>query len=55
MKTIPEEWPQASQNLWVRVRDQGNIGNLVAGVYYRLPDRVQLVDEAFFPQLREAL
>lgn len=36
------------EGLWVRVRDQGNKKSLVAGVYYRPPDKVEPVDELFF-------
>jgi len=36
------------ESLWVRIRDRGNKGNLVVGVYYRLPDQGEPVDEAFF-------
>jgi len=43
------------KSLWVRIRDRGNKGSLVVGVYYRLPDQVESVDEAFFLQLQEAL
>ena len=38
---------------WVRVRDQGNKGSLVVGVYYRPLDQVKSVDETFFLQLQE--
>jgi len=40
--------------LWVRVRDQGNKGSFVVGVYYRPPDQVEPVNEVFFLQLWEA-
>jgi len=33
---------------------RGNKGNLVVGVYYRLPDQGKPADEAFFLQLQEA-
>jgi len=42
------------ESLWVRIRDQGNKGNLVVGAYYRLPDQGEPTDEAFFLQLQEA-
>ncbi|PKU28913.1 mitochondrial fission process protein 1 [Limosa lapponica baueri] len=42
------------ESLWVRIRDQGNKGNLVVGVYYRLPDQGEPTDEAFLLQLQEA-
>jgi len=41
------------ESLWVRIRDQGNKGNLVAGVYYRWPDQWELIDEAFLLHLQE--
>jgi len=37
----------------VRVRDGSNKGSLVAGIYYRPPDQLEPVDEAFFLQLQE--
>jgi len=43
------------ESLWVRIRDRGNKGNLVVGVYYRPPDQGEPTDEAFFLQLQEAL
>jgi len=43
------------ESLWVRIRDQGSKGNLVAGVYYRLPAEVEPTDKAFLLQLHEAL
>jgi len=42
------------ERLWVRIRDRGNKGDLVMGVYYRLPDQGEPTDEAFFLQLQEA-
>ncbi|KAK4828983.1 hypothetical protein QYF61_001639 [Mycteria americana] len=42
------------ESLWVRIRDQGNKGNLVVGVYYRTPNQGEPIDEAFFLQLQEA-
>jgi len=41
------------KSLWARNR--GNKGNLVVGVYCRLPDQGEPTDEAFFLQLQEAL
>jgi len=43
------------ESLWVRIRDRGEKGNLVVGVYYRPPDQEEPADEAFFLQLQEAL
>jgi len=42
------------ENLWVRIRDRGNKGNLVVGVCYRPPDQGESTDEALFLQLQEA-
>jgi len=42
-----------AESLCVRVRDRGNKGSLVADVYYRLPNQVEPVGEAFFHQLQE--
>ena len=41
------------ESLWVRIRHRGNKGNLVVGVYYRLLDQGEPIDEAFFLQLQE--
>jgi len=40
--------------LWVRIRERGNKGNLVVGVYYRLPVQVEPTDKTFFLRLQEA-
>jgi len=32
------------KSLWLRIRDQRNKGNLVVGVYYRLPDQGEPTD-----------
>jgi len=42
------------ESLWVRIRDGGNKGSLVVGVYSRPPDQGEPTDEAFFLQLQEA-
>ncbi|PKU43877.1 egf-like repeat and discoidin i-like domain-containing protein 3 [Limosa lapponica baueri] len=42
------------KSLWVGIRDQGNNGNLVVGVYYKPPDQGEPTDEAFLLQLQEA-
>jgi len=42
------------ENLWVRIRDQGNKANLVAGVYYSPPDQGEPIDEDFLVQRQEA-
>ncbi|PKU40814.1 egf-like repeat and discoidin i-like domain-containing protein 3 [Limosa lapponica baueri] len=43
------------ESLWVRLRDQGNKGNLVVGVYHRQPDQGESVGKAFLLQLQETL
>jgi len=43
------------ESLWERTRERSNKGNLVVGVYYKLPDQGEPTDEAFFLQLRETL
>ncbi|GAB0210050.1 hypothetical protein GRJ2_003470800 [Grus japonensis] len=42
------------ESLWVKIRDQGNKGNFVVGVYYKPPGQEEKVDEEFFLQLQEA-
>ncbi|KAM6103455.1 uncharacterized protein LJ206_014212 [Theristicus caerulescens] len=42
------------ERLWVRIRDRGNKGNLVVGVYCRPPDQGEPIDKDFFLQLQEA-
>ncbi|PKU34188.1 dtw domain-containing protein 2 [Limosa lapponica baueri] len=42
-----------TENLWVRIKEQNNIGH-IAGVCYRLPDQKEQVDEAFYRQLEVA-
>lgn len=34
-------------SLWVKIRDQANKGNFVAGVYYKQPDQGESVDKVF--------
>jgi len=41
------------KSLWLRIR--GKKGNPVIGVYYRLPNQGESIDETFFLQLQEAL
>lgn len=45
---------EQSESLWVKIRDQNNKGQLVIGVYYRLPDQREPVNEAFLLLLQEA-
>ena len=42
---------QQFESLWVRIRDWCNQGNLVVGVYYRLPDQGEPTDKAFLLHL----
>ena len=43
------------ESLWVRIRDRGNKGTFVVGVYYSVPDQGEHADKAFFLQFQEAL
>jgi len=43
------------ESLQVRIRDWGNKGNLVVGVYCRRPDQEEPIDKAFFLQFQDAL
>lgn len=36
---------------WVKISDQGNKGNFMVGVHYRLPEQEEPVDETFLLQL----
>jgi len=45
---------EQAESLWVRIRDQGKKGNLVVGVYYRLPDQGEPADKACFLQPQKA-
>ncbi|XP_050842254.1 uncharacterized protein LOC127060954 [Serinus canaria] len=42
------------ESLWVKIKDQANKGHLVVGVYCRLPDQGEPIDEALLLQLQEA-
>ena len=42
------------ESLLVRIRDRGNKGNLVVGVFYRPSDQGEPTDEAVFLQLLQA-
>ena len=44
------EWVKS---LWVRIRHRGNKGDLLVGVYYRLPDQGEPTDSTFL-QLQQA-
>ncbi|PKU31387.1 mitochondrial fission process protein 1 [Limosa lapponica baueri] len=45
---------EQAESLWARIRGRGNKGSLVVGVYYRLPDQGEPIDETFLLQLQEA-
>lgn len=45
---------ERGESLWVRIKGQADIGDIVAGVYYRPPDQEEEVDEAFYGQLEIA-
>jgi len=40
--------------LWVRIKGQPHMGDVIVGVYYRPPDQEEEVDEAFYKQLQAA-
>ncbi|XP_050797305.1 uncharacterized protein LOC127045326 [Gopherus flavomarginatus] len=42
------------ESLWVRLKGVKNTGDVVLGVYYRPPNQVEEVDEAFFKQLTKS-
>jgi len=41
-------------SLWVRIKGQPHMGDIIVGVYYRPPDQEEEVDEAFYKQLQAA-
>lgn len=41
--------------MWARIKGQTNRGDIVVGVYYRLPDQEEKVDEAFYRQMQVGL
>ena len=43
------------EDLWIKIRDGTNKGNLMVSVYYRPPDQGEPVDKAFLLQLQEVL
>jgi len=45
---------EEAESFWVRIRDPGDTGNLVVGVYYRPPNQEEPTDEAFLLQLQDA-
>lgn len=42
------------ESLWLRIKEQANMGDTVLGVYYRPPDEEEEVDEVFCRQLEIA-
>ena len=42
------------ESLWVRIKGQPHLGDVIVGVYYRPPDQEEEVDEAFYRQLQAA-
>jgi len=40
------------ENLWVRIKGQPHMGDVIVSVYYRPPDQEEEVDEAFYKQLK---
>jgi len=40
------------ESLWVRIKGQPHVGDVIVGVYYRPPDQEEQVDEAFYRQLK---
>ena len=42
------------KSLWVRIKEQAHMGDIMVGVYYRTPDQEEEVDEAFYRQLQAA-
>jgi len=50
-------WPGSGrrtrvESLWVRIKGQPHMGDIIVGVYYRPPDQEEEVDEAFYKQLK---
>jgi len=42
------------ESLWVRIKGQAHMGDVIVGVNYRPPDQDEEVDEAFYRQLKVA-
>jgi len=42
------------ESLWVRIKGESHMGDIIVGVYYRPPDQEEEVDEAFYRQLQAA-
>lgn len=39
-------------NLWVRIKERTHKGDIIVGVYYKLPDQEEQVDESSYTQIR---
>lgn len=52
---VPLHSHNQAESLWVKTKDQTNKAHLVAGVWCRLSDQREPVDEAFLLQLQEVL
>jgi len=42
------------ESLWVRIKGQPHMGDIIVGVYYRPPDQEEEVNEAFYRQVQAA-
>jgi len=42
------------ESLWIRIKGQAHMGDVIVGVYYRPPEQEEEVDEAFYRQLKVA-
>ena len=42
------------ESLWVRIKRQPHMGDVIVGVYYRPPDQEEEVSEAFYKELKAA-
>jgi len=42
------------ESLWVRIKGQPDMGDVIVGVHYRPPDQEEEVEEAFYKQLQAA-
>lgn len=46
---------EPAESLWVRVKEKTHRGDIVVGVYYRLPDQEEQGDEALYTAGRSIL
>ena len=42
------------ESLWVRIKGQAHMGDVIVGVYYRPPDQEEEVDEVFYKKVQAA-